>query len=251
MAHLMVTGEKKRAISLVIYAPDDAIDWTEKGYAVTDNDKVTERYERLLAFCDSLRIQCCVSPLHYADRYDEDGVKRWYKNHMGEDGKLSAEDEKIKPCVGMVKKPHWHVFVYSKGGRYLGGMKKMWSSWGVTKFWVEDDKDVAIRYQAHLDSPQKAQYDASQVVAFGGLDISALYKLNAQDKISVVESICTYIKQQECTNFYDLVNGIITFEDMALFESLISRQGFYSAYMGGLSEKLERQRKVRKDTQGG
>lgn len=76
MAHKMVSTEKRRHISFLVYVPDDAVEWTADGYAIVDEEKVKERYEQLCADLDGLRVKCCVSPLHFRDRYDEKRVTK-------------------------------------------------------------------------------------------------------------------------------------------------------------------------------
>ena len=239
----MERKEKKRNISCVYYVPDDAIRWTDEGYVIHDDEMIEREYNHVCAILDNLRVKCCISPLHFADRYDEEGVNRWVKNHTPKGGDMSEEDKARCPKVGQYKKPHWHIFHYSGGGRTLVGMRKLFHDLGILSFWVEDDKETAIRYQAHLDNPSKAQYDPNQVRPFGGLDIGCLWKKTAQDKLSDISILCAYIKENQCVNGYDLVNMTLELEDPELFECVFSHTGFFSFYMGGLAEKLAGKRK--------
>lgn len=246
VAHKMQTNEKRRHISWLAYVPDDAVEWTAEGYKVIDEDKVLERYEQLCAGLDGLRVKCCISPLHNLDRYDEQTVNKWRKNHADKNGEISDEDAARMPKVGDVKKPHWHVYYYSGGGRMLSGLHKLFdkvAGYSPT-FWVEDDKETAIRYQAHLDSPSKAAYNPADVQAFGGLDISCLWKADGLTKLTSLEAICAYISEEECTNGFDLTNAIIRMEDPTLFDCLVSRVSFVAFYMDGLQQKLNRREKM-------
>lgn len=246
MAHKMTGGEKRRHVSFLVYVPDDAVEWTEEGYQIVDAELVEQRYDEVCAALDGLRVKCCISPLHYLDRYDEKRVNKWRRNHTDKNGEISDEDAARMPKVGDVKKPHWHVYYYSAGGRMLSGLHRLFdrvAGYSPT-FWVEDDKETAIRYQAHMDSPAKAAYDPMEVKPFGGLDISCLWQANGITKLTSLQAICGYIKDNECTNGYDLTNAIIEMDDPTLFDCLVSRVPFISFYMDGLQAKLSKRERM-------
>lgn len=241
----MERKEKKRNISCIYYVPDEAVRWTDKGYVIHDEERVEQEYNHLVAVLDNLRVKLALSPLHFADTYDEEAVDKWVKSHTPKGGEMSDEDKARCPKVGDIKKPHWHIFHYSGGGRTLVGMRKLMAPLGIMAYWVEDDKETAIRYQAHLDNPSKASYDPNKVRPFGGLDVSCLWKKNAQDKISDIGIVCSYIQQEQCVNFYDLVNKMLELEDPELFETVVSRNSFFGQYMAGLAAKMHDEKKKR------
>lgn len=249
MAHKMQNGEKRRHISFLAYVPDDAVEWTADGYVVVDEDKVEREYDRVCAELDGQRVKCCISPLHNRDRYDERSVEKWKRNHVDKNGEMSEEDAARCPKVGDIKKPHWHIYYYSPGGRTIAGMRKLFKAVlsPATKFWVEDDGKTAIRYHAHLDSPSKEPYDPMGVRTFGGLDISCLWKADGMVKQSSLQAIMGFVKDNECTNYYDLANFVVAQDDPTLFDCVVSKYGFLANYMGGLAQKLAKADRMAKE----
>lgn len=246
MSYLLQPKEKRRHISFILYPPDSALEWTDAGYKIVDADAVKGRYEEICSYLSDMRVKCCISPIHDSDHYDQRGIEEWIKNHS-KGGSLSAEDERRVPKLTQIKKPHWHVYYYSKGGRTKTGLLRMFGALGVKSFWVEDDAESAIRYQAHIDDPDKARYDERQIRAFGGLSLDALDKMSSLDKLGTIEAVCAYIKEHETTNFFDLVNAMLSYNDPATFECLITRTAFFTNYMGGLAQKIKTQDECREN----
>lgn len=196
-------------------------------------EHVTE--EDLDIALDEMGVKCARSPLHDQDRYDKTSVRKWEKRHP-----FPTPEELInKPKIGELKKPHWHVTVQLKGRKKLQNILKLFpEELGVTSVWKNNDPDHAIRYLCHLDSPKKAQYKITDVVGFGGINLAPLERPTDDDKANAIAVICNHVKEDCCTNFYDLSNWVMEQKDAEMFKSLVGNTGFYKNYMDGLRQKL-------------
>lgn len=213
---LLHEGEMARNFTVVVY-----------------QEHITE--EDLDIILDDMGVKCARSPLHAQDRYDKSSVRKWEKRHTNP----TEEELKRKPVEGELKKPHWHVSFQLKGRKKLENILKMLDAeLGVTSVWKDNDPEHAIRYLCHLDSPKKTQYPIQEVVSFGGMDVSALEKLSKVDKVNVVATVCEHIRDERCTNFYDLTNWVIEQRDIDMFDSIVSKTAFYQNYMVGLRTKM-------------
>lgn len=56
-----------------------------------------------------------------------------------------------------------------------------------------------MRYLAHLDDPQKAQYDPADIVAFSGANFSDALRINLSDndKYRIIGEIMRYCEESE------------------------------------------------------
>lgn len=217
---LMHDGQKTRGCSVIVYA-----------------NRVDE--ETLDEYLEDMGIKCWRSPLHDRDKYDKASIHKWERSHKDPTPEQLAK----KPVLGAVKPAHWHVGLEMTGPRCLKYILSMFpEELGVYSVWKEPDIDHAKRYSCHLDSKTKEQYNVEDVKAFGGCDMSALYKLTDNDKANDIAYICKYIRENKCDNFYELTNWVISEGDFELFKSLIARTAFFTNYQHGMVAWLDKER---------
>lgn len=95
------------------------------------------------------------------------------------------------------------------------------------------DLPTRVRYLIHLDNPEKAQYDSSQVRCYGGVSFES-YINEASDKFDDDTSLFDVIKKYNCTSFAQLVR-YCSVVNRSQYKSVVGRCGFWSAYMRSLS----------------
>lgn len=78
-------------------------------------------------------------------------------------------DKDINP-TGEPKKPHYHVIVMYEGKKSREQVLELFSSFGGVGLEVVSSVRGYARYLCHLDNPEKAQYDTSDVLCLGGSD---------------------------------------------------------------------------------
>src|SRR5699024_12457516 len=60
------------------------------------------------------------------------------------------------------------------------------------------------RYMLHLDNPDKAQYDSSDLQAFNGADITELLKRSSADRYSMIADMLQFIDDNQIMEFEDI-----------------------------------------------
>ena len=78
--------------------------------------------------------------------------------------------------TGEVKKPHWHILLTFTNVKSYDQIVELLKPLNGTVPQRCHNQKSLVRYFAHLDNPDKFQYDISQIVAHGGLDITNLLK---------------------------------------------------------------------------
>ena len=131
-----------------------------------------------------LHIQFVISPLHNQD-----------KNPDGSD-----------------KKAHWHVCVLFSGNKSYEQIKdisdKLKGSFPIK---VQSVKGM-VRYFAHLDNPDKFQYDSSKIRFFGGLSADDVLPLSSSERYKIVGDMVKYILENSVCNFADFVKFCMEFQ---------------------------------------
>ena len=112
-------------------------------------------------------------------------------------------DKDLNP-TGEVKKPHYHVIVLYDSVKTLEQAKDLFSFInGVGCEPVQSIRGYA-RYLCHLDNPDKAQYDASQVRALCGADYANLIGL-VTDKYKAIGEMLDFCVENNITSYANLL----------------------------------------------
>ena len=59
---------------------------------------------------------------------------------------------------------------------------------------------------AHLDNPEKAQYDVSGIKAHGGVDLAELLRPSSSQRYDYIREMIKYVKEHGITEFQDLMD---------------------------------------------
>ncbi len=139
------------------------------------------------------------APGNWRDIIDEEHIE-WIESPL--------HDKDISPD-GTLKKAHYHVLLL------FGGVK----SYEQVLDFIQPLKcpipkrvhnaRALVRYMAHLDHPDKKQYNVSKIVSHGGVDIYELLKANSSEKYSIIREMITFIKDYNIDEFQDLVDYAI------------------------------------------
>lgn len=134
----------------------------------------------------ALKVQCVVSPLH--DKDLKDGSDTEYK------------------------KPHFHIVVRYPSLKSFRQVRADFATFGgvcpsddalFQNVCVVRDFSLMVRYLVHADNPEKAQYNAADIISYGGVDVSSEMSNNA-NLSSIVGDICGYCSDNRITNFMRL-----------------------------------------------
>lgn len=127
---------------------------------------------------DDLHIEWIESPLHDSD--------------------LNATGEK--------KKAHWHILMLFGGVKSYEQVKEITDSLNAPRPERCHNAKAMVRYMAHLDNPDKAQYSISDIVAHGGVDLAEMLRPSSSERYSLIKEMILYIRSAGITEFQDLLD---------------------------------------------
>jgi len=117
---------------------------------------------------------------------------------------VSPLHDKDVNATGDPKKAHHHVMVMFEGKKSDEQVKTMFDSiGGVGLERVESLRGYA-RYLCHLDNPEKAQYNPSDVVSMNGSDYSYTIGIVA-DKYKAVREMIAFCKANQIVSYAELL----------------------------------------------
>lgn len=139
--------------------------------------------------------------------YPESAPDNWREvlHEMNLAGFISPLHELDKNADGEDKKAHYHVLLTFKG------LKSFEQILEITELLhaphPQECKDIRAyaRYLCHLDNPEKAQYQISDVESMGGADYLGTIK-NAADTDTAVGEMMDWCLEQGCYSFFRLTN---------------------------------------------
>lgn len=127
---------------------------------------------------DSLNLKWACSPLHEFDLDDD----------------------------GSPKKSHWHIIICYSGNKSFDQVKEDISFLCCPIPQICRDVRSSVRYFLHLDHPHKHQYSQKDIKTFGGFDVADCLKLSQTEKKEVVSEILKFVRENNITEYFDLVN---------------------------------------------
>lgn len=117
---------------------------------------------------------------------------------------ISPLHDKDLNATGEPKKAHYHVMLMFDGKKSEEQVKTLLESiGGVGLERVESLRGYA-RYLCHLDNPEKAQYNPSDVVSLNGSDYSYTIGIVA-DKYKAVREMIAFCKANEIVSYAELL----------------------------------------------
>ena len=110
--------------------------------------------------------------------------------------------------TGEPKKPHFHVMLMFEGKKTNEQVKELCETFGGVGLECVNSLRGYARYLCHLDNPEKHQYVASDVMAFGGADYSSTIGL-VTDKYKCIREMIVFCK----------AHGVYSYSDLLLYSS--------------------------------
>lgn len=107
--------------------------------------------------------------------------------------------------TGEIKKPHWHVVITFEGKKsykqVLDLIAPLNCSFPVVCLSIRG----TVRYFAHLDNPDKYQYNPAEIESYCGFNAEEYLKLSASARYSMLRSMISYIREKDICDFMEFM----------------------------------------------
>jgi hypothetical protein len=135
---------------------------------------------------------------------------------------------------GEIKKAHYHVTWLAPSKKSYEQVQELTDSINAPRPEKCGSVKGSIRYMAHLDHPDKHQYESNDIVCHGGADLSALCAPTASERLQIQLDILDYIDECDIMEFADIVvyaraSGKKEWSDVLLNRSTMSIDRYLSS----------------------
>lgn len=107
---------------------------------------------------------------------------------------------------GEPKKKHKHILLLFGGVKSYEQVKEVTDKLGQPIPQRCHNAKAMVRYMAHLDNPEKAQYSVSDIVPHGGVDLAELLRPSSSERYTIIRDMMDYIRSAAVTEFQDLMD---------------------------------------------
>lgn len=133
-------------------------------------------------------------PSDWRDIIDNEHIE-WIESPL-HDKDLNADGE--------FKKPHWHVLLMYDGVKAYEQVLELTIRLNSTIPQKVSSAKGLCRYMAHLDNPEKYQYDRSLIIGHGGADVLDLLKPTSSARYILIREMSEYIRKSNITEYEEL-----------------------------------------------
>ena len=144
-------------------------------------------------------------------------------------------------ATGEVKKAHWHILLMFGGVKSYEQVKELTDSLNAPIPERCHNAKAMVRYMAHLDNPDKAQYSINDIKSHGGVDLAELLRPSSSERYTIINEMITYVRDNAITEFQDLMDYARMNEFDRWFPLLCDN----SAYVVGQYIKSQRHRQIK------
>ena len=107
---------------------------------------------------------------------------------------------------GEPKKKHKHILLIFPGKKSYEQIKEITDKLQQPIPQRCHNAKALVRYMAHMDNPEKAQYSPSDIVAHGGVDLAEMLRPSSSERYSIIRDMIAYIRSAAVTEFQDLMD---------------------------------------------
>lgn len=148
------------------------------------------------------------APPEWRDMLSEEHQKVWVSPLHDNDVWTAADEKKDKAHkAGTAKKAHYHYIAeYEVQVDRDTFLKDFAFLNGPTNVKAVKSLRSMVRYLAHLDDPQKAQYDKADILTFGGAEVDLVEQLGSHERHEALRAMRKFIKENRITDYCDFVD---------------------------------------------
>lgn len=161
---------------------------TAKKLSTTTDDRI--RNWTFVAYPES-------APAGWRDVLDEQYIQ-WVESPL---------HDKDTNADGTPKKPHWHILLLFEGKKSYEQVKELTDKLHATIPQKCASSKGLVRYMAHLDSPEKVQYDRGAIIGHGGVDVAEYLKPTSSSRYQLIGEMMDFVQEQ----------GIFEMEDLLMY----------------------------------
>lgn len=135
------------------------------------------------------------APENWRDVLDETHVQ-WIESPL-HDKDVNAD--------GNPKKPHWHILMMFESVKEYHQVLELTKDCKGTVPQKCNGAKGLVRYMAHLDNPEKAQYNVADIVPHGGADVGELLKPTSSEVGILTREMIAFVNQYDVVEYQDLM----------------------------------------------
>jgi len=103
------------------------------------------------------------------------------------------------------KKPHWHVLLLYPGKKSYEQIKELTDKLKATVPQKCNNAKGLVRYMAHMDNPEKHQYDKSKIIGHGGADVAEYLKPTSSSRYELIGEMIDFVREKDICEIHELV----------------------------------------------
>lgn len=113
-------------------------------------------------------------------------------------------DKDLNP-TGEPKKAHWHILLQFEGVKTQEQVKAVLEPLKCPIPIMCKSAKGTVRYMAHLDNPEKHQYDPKDIIGHGGADVAAYFTPTASEVEALIIEMEDFVVKYNISEYQDLV----------------------------------------------
>lgn len=134
-------------------------------------------------------------------------------------------DKDINPD-GSIKKPHWHILLMFPSIQTEKQVKDLLEPLNCTIPIPCKSASGLVRYMAHIDNPEKYQYDIGNIKGHGGADVPKLLRTTSAERYELIKDMMRWVNTNKIVHFCDLMDYALSEEPDRWFPLLCDSSAF-------------------------
>lgn len=135
------------------------------------------------------------APRNWRDMLDNEHIQ-WVESPL--------HDKDVNEGDAETKKPHYHILLMFEGVKTFEQIKVLTTRLNAPTPQQAHSVKGLVRYMAHMDNPEKYQYDKSGIIGHGGADIAELLKPTSADRYALIREMAQFVKDRDITEYNEL-----------------------------------------------
>lgn len=129
-------------------------------------------------------------------------------------------------ATGETKKEHYHILLLFGGVKSYDQVLEFVKPLNCPIPTRCHNAKALVRYMAHLDNPDKAQYNILDIKAHGGVDVAELLRPSSSERYTIIKEMLEFVKENSIIEFQDLIDYSYNFHFDDWFPLLCDNSAF-------------------------